>query len=515
MAGDRVDVAIIGAGAMGAGIAQVAAAAGHRVKLFDTRERVAQAAVESIGAALEKLVAKQRISAEQARQTRANLHAIQSLDEIRGCGLVIEAIVEELEAKRRLFRDVERIVEPGTLLATNTSSISITAIASALKQPELLAGMHFFNPAPVMPLVEIISGAATSREAADELYETAKRWGKTPVRARSTPGFIVNRSARPFYAEALRVLNEQAADCATIDAVMRESGGFRMGPFELMDLIGNDVNYAVTRSVWEAFYCDSRFMPSLLQKEMVDAGHLGRKTGRGYYAYGENEGPAQAQSFRVCPAPNSMKLYGDSPLANELAKRLSATVLSAHPDGRIAEAEDCVLFLTDGRTATARAAEMQTRNIVLIDLALNYGNAARLAIAAADQTGDSALESAAGLLQAAGYAVSAIDDVAGMIVMRTVCMLANEAADAVNQGVCSAADADLAMQKGVNYPRGPLDWARSLGLSNVVQALDNLATAYGEDRYRVSPLLRRKAIAGGKIADESPDALGSPTEREN
>jgi 3-hydroxybutyryl-CoA dehydrogenase len=504
---DSVEVGIVGAGAMGMGIAQVAALAGHRVRLFDVRDGVARKATEDILAMVDKLAAKARVTAQQVTNTRDRLKPISSLDSLAGCGLVIEAIIENLDAKRTLFKNIEAIVDEETILATNTSSISVTAIGAALRHPQRLAGLHFFNPAPLMPLVEVIRGAATASSTTDTLYATSLRWGKTPVHARSTPGFIVNRVARPFYAESLRLLNEGTADCATIDAVMRESGGFRMGPFELMDLIGNDVNYAVTRSVFDAYYGDQRFTPSLLQLEMIDAGFLGRKSGRGFYTYGEKADAIVPQTAKAGPAPAHVCLYGNGPFSVALGERLAASGIAferkeTHADERVAEGDGFVLYRTDGRTATSRAAANGVKNTALLDLLLDGAKASRLALAIADQAESYTAASAAGLLQAAGYAVSIIDDAPGMIVMRTVAMLANEAADAVHQGVCSAADCDLAMRKGVNYPRGPLDWAETIGLVEVVRVLDHLAEAYGEDRYRVSPLLRRKVLTGDCFSEK-------------
>lgn len=278
-------VAVVGAGTMGAGIAQVAAVAGHPVLLFDVRDNAAAKAIADIRKNLEKLAAKGKLSKDAAQSVR--LSTANSLEDLAPAKLVIEAVVEDLAAKRQVFAKLEHIVADDCLLATNTSSISITAIGGALQQPGRLAGMHFFNPAPVMELVEVVSGLATDRDCAETIYATATAWGKTPVHVKSSPGFIVNRVARPFYLEALRMLQERVATPATIDAVMREAGGFRMGPFELMDLIGNDVNLAVSKSLFEAFFYEPRFRPSLLQQELVHAGRLGRKTGRGWYEYGD------------------------------------------------------------------------------------------------------------------------------------------------------------------------------------------------------------------------------------
>ncbi|MDD2729470.1 3-hydroxyacyl-CoA dehydrogenase PaaH [Malikia sp.] len=498
-------VAVVGAGAMGAGIAQVAAVAGHPVRLLDNRPGAAEQAIVGIRAQLAKLADKGKLTAEAAQAAGERLSAAASSAELAGCGLVVEAIVEHLEVKRSLFRELEAICGADCILATNTSSISVTSIAAGLQAPGRLVGMHFFNPAPLMALVEIVSGLATDRDLAAVLFDTAAAWGKTPVRAKSTPGFIVNRVARPYYAEGLRLLHEGAADCATIDAVMREAGGFRMGPFELMDMIGHDVNFAVTKSVWNAFYNDPRFLPSLIQQELVDAGFIGRKSGRGFYDYREGAERPQPQTAAAAGLPAGIAVCGDSPLAQALAARLQAAGVAFarrdSADGRIAEAGAAVLFQTDGRSATQRASESGIANLVLVDLALDHVKATRLALACARQSGTEVQAAAVGLLQAAGFAVSLLRDVPGLPVMRTVAMLANEAADAVNQGVCDAAAADAAMRLGVNYPRGPLAWADAVGVGQIRIVLANLAAFYGEDRYRVSPLIQQAVYAGRRIHD--------------
>lgn len=498
-------VAVVGSGAMGAGIAQVAAAAGHSVILYDTRPEATEAALGTIRKTFQMLADKGRMKAEAAAAAGARLRAATALAELAGAQLVVEAIVENLEVKRGLFATLEEVVGADCILATNTSSISVTALAAKLRLPGRLVGMHFFNPVPLMALVEVISGLATDSDVADTVYATAAAWGKSPVHAKSTPGFIVNRVARPYYAEGLRLLTEQAGDAATIDAILREAGGFRMGPFELMDLIGHDVNFAVTQSVFQAYFNDPRFTPSLQQQELVSAGYLGRKTGRGFYPYGKDAAPPQPHTEAPHAAPQQVTLAGRSAVAEVLAARIAAagvTVLrtdAAPADGPLLACGGAVLHLTDGRSATQRARDSGVANTVLLDLALDYASAGRIALAAADQCDVDAYRALVGLFQAAGFAVSQLDDVPGMAVMRTVAMLANEAADAVNQGVCSAEGADLAMRKGVNYPRGPLAWADAIGLKYVMTVLQNLAAAYGEDRYRVSPLIRRKVAAGGSF----------------
>ena len=503
-------VAVIGAGAMGAGIAQVAAQAGHRVQLHDARFGAADAGRKSIADALSKQAAKGRLAQADADATVARITTVVTLPDACVAQLVIEAIVEDAAAKRDLFIRLENVIAPECIIATNTSSLSITELAHGLAHPARVVGMHFFNPAPLLPLVEVVSGLATSPEVAATIFATAAAWGKAPVHAASTPGFIVNRCARPFYGEGLRLLAEGAADVATLDAVLREGGGFRMGPFELMDLIGLDVNFAVTKSVWEGFFHDPRYAPSVRQQELVAAGRLGRKTGRGFYDYAPQAAKPVAASETAQPAPAKLTVHGDLGVASPLAERIAAagvTVERERADSRFpagalhipGKAGGAWLALTDGRTATSRVTETGVRDLALFDLAHDYATASRLALARADSCSDVAWQSAIGALSTAGIAVSRLDDVAGLAVMRIVCALANEAADAVVQRVGAPESIDLAMQKGVNYPRGPLAWGDAIGAATVRDVLANLAAHYGEDRYRISPLVARRAATGGAL----------------
>ena len=486
-------IAVIGAGTMGAGIAQVAAVAGHPVIVYDTAPGAAGRAVSAVRERIARLVAKGRLAPAPLR-----LEVARELGDLAPAGGVIEAVAEDLAVKQALFAAVEKIVTPGCVLATNTSSLSPTAIAAGLSHPGRLVGMHFFNPAPVMRLVEVVSGLATRPEVAAAVTELARGWGKQVVQAAATPGFIVNRVARPYYGEALRLAEEQAATPATIDAVLTQAGGFRMGPFALMDLVGQDVNEAVTRSVWTAFGYDPRFAPSLLQRALVDAGWLGRKSGRGWYRYGDDAPPPAPDVAPGRPAPAEVIEHGTAPLRT-LLRRSAAQIRAGGQDSGVIELPSGArLVQCDGRPATALAAAWGGP-VVVVDRVLDEGTAAGIAVAACDDCPAAAVDEAVGLLQAAGLAVYLIDDVPGLVLTRTVAMLVNGAVDARHKGVASAADIDTAMRLGTNYPLGPLAWGQSWGPATILAVLDALHAWYGEDRYRASPLLRRIVAGRGSL----------------
>ncbi|MGE5115445.1 MAG: 3-hydroxyacyl-CoA dehydrogenase NAD-binding domain-containing protein, partial [Betaproteobacteria bacterium] len=316
-------VLVVGAGIMGAGIAQVAAQAGHAVKLFDARDGAAAQARTKLASTLDGLVNKGRLDADAARATLARIEPVTALDDARDVGLVVEAIVEDLAAKRALFAQLETLVGADCVLASNTSSISVTALAQALKQPGRLVGMHFFNPVPLMKLVEVVSGLHTDPALAEAIFELARTWGKTPVHAKSTPGFIVNRIARPYYAETLALLHEQAATPQLLDACLR-GAGFRMGPCELMDLVGHDTNFAVTSSVYQANFYDKRYVPSPVQRDMVDGGLLGRKSGRGFYRYPEGASALAPLAVDAPPAAREVVVHGEGAIVESITDALAA-----------------------------------------------------------------------------------------------------------------------------------------------------------------------------------------------
>jgi 3-hydroxybutyryl-CoA dehydrogenase len=330
-------IGIIGSGAMGAGIAQVAASAGHQTFLFDLNPDALIRAEKQLNTVLDKAVEKQKINVAQKASILSNIRFIGSLSDLASCNLVIEAVVENLEVKRSIFKELESLLAPGTIMASNTSSLSITSIASACKNPETVIGIHFFNPAYLMPLVEIIPGIATSETVAISCKTLIDAWGKTTVIAKDTPGFIVNRVARPFYSEALRIYEEGIADMATIDRAMKELGGFKMGPFELMDFIGHDVNYVVTETVWKQLYYDPRFKPSLAQKRLLEAGFLGKKSGRGFYNYAPD-------------APKPLANVDGTPYQSILLRILSMLINEAADTLylKIASKEDIDLAMTLG-----------------------------------------------------------------------------------------------------------------------------------------------------------------------
>jgi len=491
---------VIGAGIMGAGIAQVAAQAGHPVLLHDAREGAAAEAKTKLAKSLDALVAKGKLAAEAVAQTLARITPVTAIEEAAPVRLVVEAIVEKLDVKRALFRQLEGIVAADCVLATNTSSISVTAIANGLAHPERLVGMHFFNPVPLMKLVEVVSGLQTAPAVAEAIFDLSKVWGKTPVHARSTPGFIVNRIARPYYAETLALLLEQAATPAVLDACLR-AAGFRMGPCELMDLIGHDTNFSVTQSVFEANFYDKRFMPSLVQREMVDGGLFGRKTGRGFYVY-PNDGAALPVAVHEAPnTAGEVTVHGTGPIADALEQAATAA-LAAQGWGpaRVTdsgwtglEIDGARLMLTDGRCAAQVAADTGCREVAVFDRPVVLPVAAGTALAYAVAGGASVAwrAQAAAWLAALGFAPLPLADAPGLVVARTVAMLINEAADAVLQGVCSTDGADAAMKLGVNYPAGPFEWLARWSAAEVIALLDALDAHYRGERYRVSPWLRR------------------------
>jgi 3-hydroxybutyryl-CoA dehydrogenase len=505
-------VGVVGAGTMGAGIALVAARAGHPVRLLDVRPDAARETVERLVARLDASVARGRMTAEQARDAAARLRAVVGTADLAGCAVVVEAVAEDLAAKRRLFAELETVVDDGTLLATNTSSLSVTAVACGLRLPGRVVGLHFFNPADRMRLVEVVRGETTDEAVVDDAVDLARAWDKTPVVCTSTPGFVVNRVARPFYGEAQRMVEEGVADPATVDAVLREAGGFPLGPFELTDLVGQDVNLAVSRSVWEQTFHDPRYAPTVFQQRLVDAGRLGRKTRRGIYRYdaagrAEDATPATEPPR---PAPSRVVLHtfegrtGFDVMA-PLLDRIAAGGVAVEPvelDERDGDLPTPGVPLPGGAhlletygVAASGSYASDGRPVVLLDWAHDAATCTRVALSASADCPEVSLEAAVALCQAAGVAVSVVGESPGGIVARTVAMLVNEAVDLVGRGEATAEDVDVAMILGTGYPSGPLEWGERPGV-DAPFVLERLHEAFPTGRYRLSPLFERAERAG-------------------
>ncbi|HYY09953.1 MAG TPA: 3-hydroxyacyl-CoA dehydrogenase [Kineosporiaceae bacterium] len=512
------DVAVIGAGTMGAGIAEVAARAGHRVRLHDARPDAALRAVEGLRRRVERDVSRGRLDEATAAQVLSRVTVAAAIDELAGCALVVEAVVEDLAVKQQLLRAVEDVTGQGVgrevVLASNTSSLSITAVGAGLARPGLLVGLHFFNPAPRMALVEVVRGDATDPKVVETATELVRDWGKTPVQCSSTPGFVVNRVARPYYGEAQRLAERGAATPATIDAVLREAGGFPMGPFQLTDLVGQDVNLAVSTSVWEQTYHDPRYAPTQFQRRLVDAGRLGRKSGRGVYAYASDGTPLDATPATepARPAPEVVELveYDFGPMTPFLDRVAAAGVEVRHvtlDDEEVMEElpglrlpGGGLLRVTDGSTARSWGLEAP-EGVVLLDWAHDPATCTRVALIAPRDLDPAVLAAAVGFCQAAGVEVSVVGDVAGGIVARTVAMLVDEAVDLVARGEATATDVDVAMLLGAGYPSGPLEWGDRVGALRIASVLGELHDETPTGRYRMSPRLDEAIAAEENLRD--------------
>lgn len=528
-------VGVIGAGTMGAGIAQVAAAAGHPVILYDVSATALQKGLAGIRRVLDRSVDKGRLSAEAAGAIGARIATTSDLAALAGADWVIEAAPERLELKTELFRRLGGLLAPTAVLLSNTSSLSITALAAAAGCPERMAGLHFFNPAPLMPLVEVVRGLATPDDLVQAVVDLARSLGKTPVVCHDTPGFIVNRVARPFYAEALRLVGENLAVVPAVDRIVKGGGRFPMGPFELLDLIGVDVNFDVTRAVFAGYHGEPRFRPHPLQQRMVAAGRLGRKTGRGFYHYdGAGAGPVAAAEPAppACARPEQVAILGDGPLAEDLVRLATAAghdvrrvtdpgqggagvtvaiealsggaaqrraALAAWAATLASDARLYVLCQTAAATELARGLPRPQRVVgygALVPLAAGHTVELTLPWQHAAGAGKAAGRQAEAFWPSLGLGVEWVADAAGLVLARIVACLANEAAYALSEGVASAADLDTAMRLGTSYPRGPLAWADRIGLDQVLAILAALQAEWGDDRFRPAPLLKQLVRAG-------------------
>jgi 3-hydroxybutyryl-CoA dehydrogenase len=499
-------IGVIGAGAMGRGIAQIAVQAGAHVKLLDMSASAAQQARQSLHTQWDRLGEKSRLSADQVAACKQRLSICSQMDELADCDLVIEAIVEKLEIKQALFTQLEALLPTTAVLATNTSSLSVTAIASVLQHPSRFAGFHFFNPVPLMKVVEVVAGLRTAPQVCEGLASLARQMGHSAVLAQDTPGFIVNHAGRGYGTEALRIVGESVADFSTIDAVLRDQLGFKLGPFELMDLTALDVSHPVMESIYHQYFEEPRYRPSVITAQRLAGAMLGRKTGQGFYSYA-----ADGSKLPVAVVDTASELPHDSlppvwvsPRASRRAELLALlhNMQISLDVGVNAGPSALILVAPLGFDVTTIAAvdRLDASRTVGIDMLVADANTRRRVLACNPATRDDVRAAAAALLGRDGKPVSVLRDSAGFVSQRVAAHIINIACDMCQQGICSPADLDTAVTLGLGYPLGPLALGDALGPANVLEVLFNMQTVYGDPRYRPSPWLRRRAALGLSLA---------------
>lgn len=496
----HANVAVIGAGTMGIGIAQLAAMHGHRTHVYDVDVARTHQAIDSLKIQLKKRVDAGKMTQAIFDQTFANLTVTSDITDLKNANLVIEAIVENKDIKQDVFKKLAEICAIDTIFASNTSSISITAIAAMIPHPERVVGLHFFNPAPIMKLVEVIGGLKTSDTMSNALIDLMHLWGKVPVRAKSTPGFIVNRIARPYYAEGFRALQENASTPEQLDFFMRECGRFSMGPCELTDLIGQDINFSVTQSVYDAFYNEPRYRPSLVQKELVDAGCLGRKSQQGFYDYRHVDAKKHYE-LPVCYAKFSQNLdvliKGDWSHSKALIENIKKSMY-LNIRFEVSDTAEILIGSTSLRLSLGQSAEIdyQDQKVVLMDWHGDWHNAQAIPVTASLSCTELDKQQIELFFMSMNVIPVWSYDHPGLYVLRTVSMLVNEGCEALLHNISTEQDIDLAMKYGVNYPKGPFQWANEIGYNIILQTLNNLYRIYGEERYRPNLYLLKKAAQG-------------------
>ena len=488
---------VIGAGAMGAGIAQSALMAGLEVILYDSNGAALGKARGEIEARLARLAEKGQMTREAVAAAQRRLTLAQRLEELAPAGIVIEAIIEQLEPKQRLFTALEQIVPADTVLATNTSSLPVAAIARVCRHRERVCGLHFFNPVPLMKLVEVIRAADTAERTMDVAFAFARRLGKTAVRVKDVPGFLVNLLGRAYITEALHIQHEGVAPVATIDRIMREAAGFRMGPFELMDLTGIDVNFPATRVVYEGFQHDPRLKSTILHESLFMAGQLGRKSGRGFYTYGENNTVAASSGGAETDSPLPA---GSGPPSAWIAEEAAGLEWLAERGVRLVSPDEAELNLVspsgeDAASATARLG-LDPEKVVAVD---SLGREKGFLTLMAPIGGDGAAQRLAAYLRGTGLSVAVVKDSPGFVAPRILAMIVNLACEVAQVGIGTPDDIDVAMRLAQNYPRGPFEWGESLGPRRVHEMLRQMQDVTGSDRYRPSLWLRRRALLGSPL----------------
>ena len=498
------NLGIVGAGAMGRGIAQIAVQAGSSVKLFDMQSGTAQTAQAAVFAQWDKLCEKGRLNPDQTAQYKARLQCAGTLAELSTSELIVEAVVERLDVKTKLFAELESIVEPSAVLVTNTSSLSVTAIAAQLKRPQQFAGYHFFNPVPLMMVVEVIAGLKTSASVCTDLAAYARQMGHTPVQANDSPGFIVNHAGRGYGTEALRIVSEGVADFATIDRILKDQIGFKLGPFELMDLTALDVSHPVMESIYHQYFEEPRYRPSIITAQRLAGGVVGKKVGEGFYKY--VGGAAQISPEPAVPQVDEMPPVWLSPRA---ARRAELLLLLKNLGARIetgvapsAQALTLVAPLGFDITTVAVVERLDPARTVGIDMLVDDAATKRRVLATNPATRADMRRAAHALMARDGKAVSVIRDSGGFVSQRVVATIVNIASDMCQQSVCSPADLETAVTLGLGYPIGPLAMGNLYGPTNVLEVLFNMQTVYGDPRYRPSPWLRRRGAIGLSLLHE-------------
>jgi 3-hydroxybutyryl-CoA dehydrogenase len=490
-------IGIVGCGVMGRGIAQIAVLAGAHVWLCDSRAGASGAARDELVATFTKLVEKGKLDKDQAAAAAGRLQACADLAQLADCDVIVEAIVEDLVAKKSLFSTLEDIIKPSAILATNTSSLSVTAIAAGLQYPERVVGFHFFNPVPLMKIVEAIGGLLTAPDIIDYMIALGQHWGHTAVRAKDTPGFIVNHAGRGFGTEGLRLLAEGVATVPALDQILRDTAGFRLGPCELMDLTGLDVSHPVMESIYQQYYEEPRFRPQNLTRQMLTAGLLGKKAGRGFYSYGE-DGKKQpiVEAAPGAQTPGTIWLSRARP---ELAARIAAIIAAAgfaleSGDRPSADALCIVTPLGDDASTCCAQEGLEGKRTIGVESLFDLSR--RRVVMTTPATNSEYLAMACGLFGASGQAVSVIHDSAGLVTQRVVAHIINIACEIAQQGIAEPLDIDRAVKLGLGYPLGPLAWGDQIGATTVLTILKNLEQQTGDPRYRPSPWLQRRAMLG-------------------
>jgi 3-hydroxybutyryl-CoA dehydrogenase len=488
-------VGVVGCGVMGRGIAQIAALAGAQVRLCDSREGAAGTAREELLATFGKLAEKGKLDQTAAVAAGERLHAVKGLDQLAGCHLVIEAIVEDLAAKQSLFATLEGILDSDAILATNTSSLSVTAIAAGLQHPQRVAGFHFFNPVPLMKIVEAVGGFLTDPAIVDYLLAVGKHWGHSAVRAKDTPGFIVNHAGRGYGTEGMRLLTEGIASVPTLDNILRDTAGFRLGPCELFDLTGLDVSHPVMESIYHQYYEEPRFRPQGLTRQMLTAGVIGKKVGHGFYRYTDGKKEALAEPVQATQLPASVWLSQDRPeLAERIALLIATTGVPLESGARPSATALCIVTpLGEDATTCCLREDLDGRRTVAVESLFDLSR--RRVVMTTPATDAGYLAMACGLF-GTGAPVSVIRDSAGLVTQRVVAHIINIACDIAQQGIADPLDIDRAVTLGLGYPFGPLAWGDVLGPVTTLTILKNLEQQTGDTRYRPSPWLQRRALLG-------------------